>query len=120
MHINVTLFIQIGNFLLTYYLLDNWFFKPLIASIQKKQKSKNKLKNNIKSEETELLALQKAKLKKLNNFQEESLQEISPIMHYTPSHKAQEVPIQENDNETIEALKKEMIELIIEKIPHEY
>jgi F0F1-type ATP synthase membrane subunit b/b' len=120
MHINVTLFIQIGNFLITYYLLDRWLFKPLIASIQKKQKAKNKLLKNIQSEESELLALQKTKLEKLKHFQEESHQGISPIMHYTPSHKAQEIPIQEINNKTIEELKEEMKKLIIEKIPHEY
>jgi F0F1-type ATP synthase membrane subunit b/b' len=120
MHINVTLFIQIGNFLLTYYLLDKWLFRPLIASIQKKQKAKNKLLKNIQTEEAELLSLQKTKLDKLKDFQEESHKGISPIMHYTPSHKAQEIPAQEIKDETIEALKEEMKKLIIDKIPHEY
>jgi hypothetical protein len=120
MHINVTLFIQIGNFLLTYYALNRWLFKPIIASIQTKQKAKQKLLESISIEEEDLLAHQKKKLEQLNVFQKDAHEGIIPLLKAVPPTKALGFSHKEITSEEKRELKTKMAKLILEKVSSEY
>jgi len=70
MEINITLFIQIANFLLTYYLLNKLIFAPVIASLNKKKKEENAFLKSLNNEEAVLLEKQKEENAQLCSFQQ--------------------------------------------------
>ena len=54
MHINITLFIQIINFVITYKVLDIFFFKPILASLEQKKEQELALNSAVQQKEHDL------------------------------------------------------------------
>jgi F0F1-type ATP synthase membrane subunit b/b' len=70
MKINITFFIQIINFTITYFVLKKLIFGPVIKSINQKNKEKELFLNFLKQEEIQLLEAQKQENDQLIDFQE--------------------------------------------------
>jgi F0F1-type ATP synthase membrane subunit b/b' len=125
MHINATFLIQIINFVVTYYILNRFLFKPIIASIKRKHEKEIGLKKSIKKEENKIVTLEKEKHEVVLSFQRNMKKKfpyISPIIQDKPvdveAEKAFALLTQEKiDKKT---LQKEVTKFLIERVPHEY
>lgn len=68
MDINLTLFIQIINFYITYRLLGTFLFKPVIHEIDRRNARLTQITHELKDKEAALLRLQQAKQEQLHQF----------------------------------------------------
>jgi hypothetical protein len=68
MAINVTLFIQIANFWVSYAILNKLVFKPILHLIKNKETAKALLLENLHSREQDVAVLQSEKKKNLTDF----------------------------------------------------
>lgn len=74
MEINLTIFVQMINFLISYWFLNKYLFKPALESIKRKNLEKNNLILEIENEEKNLLIKEKSKNEQLIQFQEKVLE----------------------------------------------
>ena len=120
MNINVTLFIQIGNFFITYYILKKLFFKSVIHSIQHRQNSEHALSQKIKKGEGKLLLLEKEKHQKMSDFQINIRKQIKEIEEKKLPYEFFEIPFEEISDAQLQELEKKSLDLLIKKAPHGY
>jgi tRNA/tmRNA/rRNA uracil-C5-methylase (TrmA/RlmC/RlmD family) len=66
--INLTLFVQIGNFWITYAVMHKFLFKPFVSMIIRKQEASQKILKGLKEKEEILTNLQEDKAKHLTEF----------------------------------------------------
>lgn len=69
---NVTLFVQIANFALTYWFLKKFFFSPLIKRVIEKKKHIHHLVEEIKVRKKDVSLFQNEKEEQLMQFQEDA------------------------------------------------
>ena len=119
MHINATFLIQIINFIITYYVLNRFLFRPIIASLKRKHDNKTALTTSIEKEETNIIALEKEKYEAVISFQRNMKKKfpyISPIIEDKPVEVVSDVEVKIDTK----ALQKEVANFLIEKVPHAY
>ena len=68
MELNVTIFIQITNFWITYWILHRFFLKPVVAFVQQKECALAMVQDKLKHKEVTIQALQKNKHAQLLSF----------------------------------------------------
>ncbi len=68
MRINLTYCIQIINFLITYWFLKKFLFKPVLCFIKDRKEKQAKFDARMLRKEHELLSLEKIKQQELANF----------------------------------------------------
>ena len=69
MKVNLTLFVQIVNFGITYFFLKNYFFGPIVSHLKKQKKSKDEFLKLIEGKENCLVKLEHQKIENVKNFQ---------------------------------------------------
>ena len=118
MNINITFFIQIINFFVTYKLLNVLFFKPIIKSIEKKKQKEESVNLKINNQEQVLLNLQKEKVEHVVSFQSHVKKDypfISPYerMQFIDIEIEQDVSIADTAE-----LAKDVSDWIVKKVGH--
>jgi len=115
MHINATFLVQIINFLISYYVLNRFLFKPVIASIRKKQETETALKASIEKEENDIIALKKEKYESIISFQRKMRKKfpyISKTIQDKPIDVAPEIARPKNPK-----LQKEVTDFLVKRVP---
>lgn len=119
MHINITLFIQIVNFLITYKILATFLFKPIIASIEGQEAKKESYETTIYEQREELSLLEKKKKQAVRDFQQ---QIATQYPFHAPSilSKPLEIPYVQKAIIDEEKMKSEIVDWIVTKVPNVY
>jgi len=115
--VNVTLFVQIANFIITYLFLHRLFFKPFIKLIDKKEAAKRSLLTKLKEKEVLLLRLQKEKAAHLDTFKAT----IKKNYTLSPQNQLQKIPqatADYKDDEKFQTLLEKTSIIIEEKVPN--
>lgn len=118
MQINVTLFIQIINFFITYKILSFFLFKPIITSLEEKQAKKDALQNVIKEKTEELVRLEKKKKNAIKQFQEQT-KEVYPFIPLSEPQKPIEIA-EEKKGSSPEQTKEAIADWLVKKVPDAY
>lgn len=71
MQINLTFFIQIINFSITYWFLNKFMFNPVMIFLKQKKDKENNIKKEIKEKEEYLLKMEVKKGINLEKFREQ-------------------------------------------------
>ncbi|MFH1644361.1 MAG: hypothetical protein ABIA74_04265 [bacterium] len=116
MQINVTLFIQVFNFLIAYYFLERFLFKPVFDYIRKKNLQEKRVGAIVDQKEHDLLNLQEKKHKQLGEFKE-NLREKYKFVWYQEFSIPSEVSCDIKKDEIKNAIKK-MKFVLLKKVPH--
>lgn len=119
MRINVTLLIQITNFTVTYLVLNRFFFKPIIDSLNKKELVKKELELKIDSEESILLGLAKKKTADVLEFQS-MIKKKYPYEPYSVKITADSQPSITEKKVDPAALEKEIVDFLSKEVPNVY
>lgn len=116
MQFNITFFVQIFNFFITYWFLNKFMFKPVINFIKKREKKEKAFINNIKNEESLLLDLEKQKKLELYNFQQKvkSKYKLSPMGDPNIPTKI-EIFI---DTKEVESMTNLATKILVERVPN--
>lgn len=116
MQFNITFFIQIINFFITYWFLNKFMFKPVIKFIKKRKQREKAFINKIKQKEELLLELEKQKKLELYNFQQKvkSKYKLSPI---TPSNIPTKIKIF-IDTKEIKKMTDLATRILVERVPN--
>lgn len=117
-NINITFFIQVINFFVTYKLLNIFLFKPVIASIQKKKQNDELISAKIKQQEQVLLDLQKEKVGHVVSFQSHVKKDYPFISPYERMPFKYIEINQDVSNLDIAELTKDVSDWIIKKVGH--
>lgn len=121
MQINITLFIQIINFFLTYKILDKFFLKPMLQSLRNKKTAKCNFESKIKHDEKTVEDLKESKKTQLASFQtyiKKQYPFISP--KYLLIEQQLEITKKENSPKNLNVLKNKIKLWIIKKVPNAY
>jgi F0F1-type ATP synthase membrane subunit b/b' len=70
MYINLTFILQIGNFLLTYWFLNKYFFKPFLTILEQKKHTEEVMQECLVQDEEYISNLKKEKEQRLIAFQD--------------------------------------------------
>lgn len=92
MEINITIFIQIINFWITYWILHKFFLKPMVAFIQQKECAFALVTETIKQKEKILEELQQEKTRELLTFK----------THINISYQMTELPLEDRTIPTVD------------------
>lgn len=116
MNINITLFFQVFNFLITYWFLNKFLFKPVLLFIKNKSFKKNEMLKSIEKKEYNLLHLQEEKHSNLFDFKQKIKDKYSV-------DKGQEAHVPELarvdlDSKVVDETLKEVKTLLIDRVPH--
>ena len=116
MTLNITLFLQVANFLATYAFLHHLFFKPILQRLKEKVLAKQKAQRKLAQEHESLYKKQQDKRADIEDFQ-------TKVQRYYVVSKPQapvaELDISYNRNEEeIEGLVVEAKKLIVDRVPH--
>jgi hypothetical protein len=117
MRINVTLFVQIINFAITYLVLNRFFFKPLLNSLEKKDLAKKELEQKIDVEEKELVGLENKKSSDVGSFQL-MIKQKYPYEPYLIRTAAEQTPIISEEKVDRAVLEKQIVDFLSKKVPH--
>ena len=116
MEINITLPIQIINFLTTYFFLNSFLFKPVIAALRQKKAHEQKLLDDIARKEARLLEEQKQQHRELLTFQAD-VKNSYPQLETLPPISAGEISY-ERDPKEVAFLIKKSSQLIVQRVTH--
>ena len=116
MQLNFTFFLQIFNFAITYWFLNSFMFKPVIAFIKKRKQSENKINKNIEKKEQVLLELEKDKDENLKDFKLEMRQKYKVVPVQEP--KVPSKILCTIDKEEADNLTKIAKRILVERVPH--
>ena len=116
MNPNLTFFMQVINFGITYWVLNKFMFKPVLLFLQKKKKKEKQELESIAQKEHELLQLHEKKEQELATFKEDMKGQycFAPVKTpAVPSKVACKV-----DEKEAEKLIKEAEGLLLKRVPH--
>ncbi|MFA6527008.1 MAG: hypothetical protein WCT20_01140 [Candidatus Babeliales bacterium] len=88
---NITIFVQIINFWITYWILHRFFLKPVVAFIQQKECALAMVQDTIKRKEAAVRALQKDKLDQLIVFKTHIKTDYQMIEHVSAQREIPEL-----------------------------
>lgn len=116
MQINITFFVQIINFGITYFFLNKILFRSVVYFLQKRELLKQRLIRKIDEKEHELDALYSQKASDMLNFQAYVAKKYR-LTTFIP----QEIPLQvkyRRDNRTLDLLVQKGSDLVLKEIGH--
>lgn len=116
MQINVTCVIQIIHFIIVYQILKRYFFKDIVSVLQDKEKTKQRLTENLKDKELTLTSLQDEKKKNIDTFKH-MLKEKYVFSSMVPKDVFLGIFYQK-DEKRLAKLTQSVEKLISEKAPH--
>ncbi|MBD3273380.1 hypothetical protein GF385_03475 [Candidatus Dependentiae bacterium] len=116
MQLNITFFLQIFNFAITYWFLNKFMFKPVIKFIKDKQKKENNIKQSIEKKEQLLLKLEREKEKELQSFKFEMNDKYT--VEPAKEAKVSSIIVAEVDNQEAKKLTEEAKEILVERVPN--
>jgi hypothetical protein len=114
--INLTLFVQIANFWITYAVMHKFLFKPFVSMIIRKQEARDSILKGLKDKEEILTNLQEDKARHLAEFKVY----LKGRYVVTPPHLA-DVPAEvfyQADVQELEQLTQRATQLIVQKVEH--
>ncbi|MFC1894651.1 ATP synthase F0 subunit B [Candidatus Dependentiae bacterium] len=116
MQVNLTFFVQLINFGISYWFLNKFMFKPVMEYVNRRKDEKNKTLKDINNKEQILLNLEKDKNKKLFDFKVNMKSEYS-----LKPFKAPDIPstiLSKVDKQESEKLIKIVKNMLIQRVPH--
>lgn len=116
MQFNITFFLQIFNFAITYWFLNKFMFKPVLFFIQKRKKKENKIKQNLEKKELNLINLENNKKEELHNFKFRMKEK-----YQTKSVKEPNIPSEikgKIDRKNAPEIIKKATKILVKRIPH--
>ena len=116
MQINITLFLQVINFLISYWFLNKFLFKLVFNFIHKKNLQSKRIASIIENKEHALLNLEEIKHQNLVNFRKD-LQDNYTFTFKTDYSIPSDVKCKIEKDEIDRTLKK-MKFLLLKKVPH--
>ncbi len=120
MYINITFFIQVIHFIIVYQLLNRFFFKPILNSLNKRYVKEEKIKQEIAKKENELLQLKEKKLDLLRTFQHTVQKKYAANQARLASIKQIEPPQPPKLDISPQELEIKLTNLLMEKVQNEY
>ncbi len=116
MQFNITFFIQIINFYITYWFLNNFLFKSVINFIEKEKLKEAELNNAIKEKQNLLLNLEYKKSKELSDFQNKVNKDYkAETVDALDVPKMSQINLDEKEIDKITKITKDML---VERVPH--
>ncbi len=116
MDFNITLFLQVINFLITYVFLHNFFFKPVLARLKAKKEAQQSLTDAVAREQAILASKEKEKTEKIHSFQEKIVHDYQAP---TPTCEIVELDLAYIRNKKeIASLVSKAKNLIVKRLPH--
>ena len=116
MQINLTFFIQLINFGISYWFLNKFMFKPVLEYLKKRKAKENKIAKDIAKKEHILLSLEHKKGQGLIDFKVDM-----ESRYKLESYKVPDVPHQVPcfvDKKEAEKLVKIAKEMLVKRVPH--
>ena len=117
MQINMTLFLQVLNFWVTYWFLNKFMFKTVLLVLDQKKQKEDLIKKKISQKEKLLLQMERSSKKELDDFK------TSMSVKYEVEMPVLECAVNEISDEKINKNESEKIiqaatELLVERVPH--
>ncbi len=116
MTLNITLFIQVCNFLATYAFLHYYFFKPVLARLTAKELAQTQAQRALEKQKSALLDKEKEKKAAVEDFQTK-VQRTYTVPKALPPQAVLDISYYRDENE-VEGLVKKAKNLIVDKVPH--
>ncbi len=116
MTLNITLFIQVLNFLATYAFLHHFFFKPILLRLKEKELAAAKAQQTLATQKDVMLKTEKAKKAAVVDFQTKVQRTYTVPRPQAPQAEL-DFSYRREENE-VEVLVKKATNLIVEKVPH--
>ncbi|KKP35338.1 MAG: hypothetical protein UR26_C0006G0022 [candidate division TM6 bacterium GW2011_GWF2_32_72] len=120
--INASIFVQAINFIITYLILKNFLFKPVVNIIQEEEQAENLLNSSIKSNENDISKAVEHRKKDWNEFKN-TVKEKAPEIEsehaflIDVSQTLQQTTIPEQD---AHKLKTELTSYFVKKVENEF
>ena len=115
MKINITLFLQVIHFYITYRILNRFIFGQTIKSLEQKSKEEHELVEKLESQRTALIKQEQVKRNSLLEFQKKVREKYTIPTKETPKC-AYNIKYKRNASE-IENLTKKIKNIIVKEIP---
>lgn len=116
MQLNFTFFLQIFNFAITYWFLNSFMFKPVIAFIKKRKQAENKINKSIEKKEQTLLKLEKDKDEDLMDFKLEMRNKYN-VIPFKEANVPSKILCKINKEE-VASLTEIAKKILVERVPH--
>ncbi|MFH1461330.1 MAG: ATP synthase F0 subunit B [bacterium] len=116
MQFNITFFLQIFNFAVTYWFLNKFMFRPVISFIKRRQQEENKIKKNIENKEKDLLKLEREKKEELTEFKVKMEQK-----YFVPNLLEPDISIEVSshvDKQNVEKMVEVAQKILVERVPN--
>lgn len=116
MQFNITFFLQIFNFAITYWFLNRFMFKPVMFFIKKRDQEESMIKKNIKNKEKYLLKLERDKKEELIEFKVQMDQK-----YFVPNISEPDDFIEVSchiDKQNVEKMIKVAEKILVERVPN--
>ena len=116
MQFNITFFIQIINFYITYWFLNKFLFKPVINFIKKEKLKEQIVKIEIENKQKLLSNLEDKKRSELYNFQDKASKKyrVEPLIEI----KIPELSQIELNKSEVDNVTKIVKNILVERVPH--
>jgi len=116
MRLNLTFVIQIINFIISYWFLNKFMFKPVLAFLKKREDKEQKIEKDIEKKKSSLLDLEHEKQEELIVFKNKMKTKYKIVLFSQPEIEAQ-VPCKV-DEQTAKKLIDIAKDMLVKKVPH--
>ena len=116
MILNITLFLQVANFLATYAFLHHFFFKPILTRLKEKELAEKQAQRRLREQHDTVLQKERDKRAAIGEFQAK--------VQLTYTVPKPEVPVAEldisyrRDEDEVEGLVGKATNIIVDRVPH--
>jgi F0F1-type ATP synthase membrane subunit b/b' len=114
--INLTLFVQIANFWITYLVMHKFLFKPFVEMITRKKAAMDNMLKGLKEKEVALINLQDDKMRHLAEFKtylQQRYVATPPQLEAAPAEVSYHA-----DEQELKQLTQHATQLIVQKVEH--
>ena len=116
MRLNLTFVLQLINFAISYWFLNKFMFKPVLAFLKKRDEKERRLQKDIEKKENNLLDLEHIKQEELVEFKEKVKTKYRIIPFIQPEV-ATQIPCKV-DKKTAKKLIDIAKDILVQKVPH--
>jgi len=116
MQVNITLFFQIINFLIAYWFLNIFFFKPVFNFINKKKTKEKKVLELVGKKEHVLLHLEEEKYRQLVEFRQDIRKKY--LFEWKREFEIPTLAKCKIDKSEMEKMAKKVESILVKRIPH--
>ncbi len=116
MILNITLFLQVANFLATYAFLHHYFFKPILTRLKEKELAAKQAQRRLSAQHDAVLQQEREKKAAVEDFQTKVQRTYTVAKPETPE--AELDLSYYRDEDEVEELVGKATNLIIDRVPH--